>query len=197
MARARGIAAVEPLEDVRELVRRNARAAVGDREKRMPLLPTDPHGDRAAGRGELHRIVEQDHHQLSQEVRVTVHRGFLELPDLERHALSVGHDPRGVGCIEHDVIKENSASLDGQLSGLGACQREQVIHDAREPVALGIDSLKRRDIARPIARLLQGDLRAAPQHAQRRAELVRGVGHEPAHLFDRLLDWGNRLANQK
>ena len=44
---------------------------------------------------------------------------------------------------------------------------------------------------------MQRDLGAAPQHSERRAQLVRRVGHEASHVLDRAFDGGCRLANEK
>ena len=111
-----------------------------------------------------------------------------------RTPFRVGNHASRLRGIESDVVEEHAFSLDWTLSGVGAGQRQQVLDDAPETNRFALDAAQRVDVFVRGARTLERDLGAASDDGQRRAELVRGVGHEASHLLHRALDWRRGLA---
>lgn len=71
-ASAGGIGTVEALEDVRQVLRADACAGVGDLDHSAAVVAGDRHGDGAVGRGVLERVGEQVGQHLAQPVGVPI-----------------------------------------------------------------------------------------------------------------------------
>ena len=167
---ARPTGAVETVEDVREVLVRDARAVVSHREPPV----ADLHLDLGAGRAPLRRVVEQVPHGPLDRRRHSLHDRWLEL-DAVRHLGSVAAS--SLHCVGDEQVETDVFRIDGHL--LGACELDE-LRDERRHLAELLDHV--REQARSICRGQHAitreylDVRA---HAREgRSELMRSVGDE-------------------
>ena len=107
---------------MRQLIGRDTDAGVLH-DQRRPLrrrANADTHA--AAGRRELHGVVEEDHDHLPEERRIALHRRLVELLDFDGHALGQRDDARRAGGIQRQIVQVDALARDRPLSGVGARQ---------------------------------------------------------------------------
>src|SRR6266550_1948903 len=167
----------------------DADASIGHREHGRPIDHRHPDMHVSPRIGELDGIVEDDHHQLTDERRVAFDRRLLELVDSDLDVLLPGHDACRAGGVDGDVVEEDPFLLDLPLACIGSREYEQALDDSSQSSRLDLDSAQRRDIVAGVAGLLQRDLGARAQYRDGCSQLMRRVGHEAPHENDGALDW--------
>ena len=196
VARARLVGAVEPLEDVRQVLRGDRGSLVVHRQTAAlaPLL--EGHLDGGAHGGVLHGIVDKDADHAAQPVRVALHvhalgDGILHgRPALERDGVELegggAHDFRevDVGALQ-DVRGAGDALV-------GARELQKVVYER-----LHVAGLLGRAVHPAPGVCGEGlvaleDLRVREDDGERRLQLVRRVGHEAALLVPGALDGRER-----
>ena len=96
-----------------------------------------------------------------------------------------------------DVVEKHALAFDRPLAGVGASEHQQILDDAPETLRLSLDARAARHVLLRLSRPLQRHLGPAAHDGERRAQLVRRVGHEAAHMRDRPLHRGRRLPRQQ
>ena len=194
---AGGVAAIEPLEHARQLLRRNADSRVGDDHTRAAVVGRDVERHAPARGSELHGVVEHDHEELADQGGVAGDARFLEPADRDGDALLLRERAHRFHGFRGDVVEIHLFPRDSTLARIGPRQREQVTDDLAEARGLPLDGPERRGVPRGVAVLAERDLGAGAQQGDRRPQLVRGVGHEAAHLFHGALHRGHGLPHQQ
>jgi len=102
------------------------------------------------------------------------------------------HDVRG------DVVEEDALDGDGPRAAVGTGEEKEILDDLAESRGLALDRRERGTLAVGVELgILQRGLGTAAQHRERRAQLVRRVGHEAPHRIHRVGDRFHRLAREE
>jgi len=192
----RRIAAVEALEDVRNVLPGNSGARITHIQRGNRPDDADANAHDAARFRELDRVVEQNEHELAKQRRIAVHRRLLEVIDLEANALAIGDRSRGFGGVQRKIVEKHALSLNGPLAGVGASEHEQILNDSAKTLRLSLDRAQRRNVFLRRTRSLQRHLGPTAHGGHRRPQLVCRVSHEAAHVLDVAFDGRNRLPRQ-
>src|SRR5581483_560164 len=168
------VCAVEPVEDVLRMLRRDSRAFVLDDEPRDAVLRLRADSDRRARRRVQDRVLDEDapdlHHALlvrdGEDVAVEHLEWMVRRP---RHRREVAGDDAG------DLADRERLALDAQLARVEPGQVEQLrgeLREARHLVAHAREELE----SRLLVHLLVGEqLDEAAQREERGTQLVRRV----------------------
>ena len=97
-----------------------------------------------------------------------------------------GAEPVGAGLGQRDQVHRLVAG--GRRPGVEPGQPQHVVDQLAQPAALALDAGQRVPVLGRLARAGQGHVGFGPDHAERRAQLVRGVGGELQLAAPRLLD---------
>jgi hypothetical protein len=172
--------AVEAVEHARALGLRNARAAVLHHQHPPARGLADQHADldAAAGRRILDGVFNQIAQQQAQRVGMARHQGRFQArePDLLRTDLGVGHRLADHRARQRHQVQRRRRGALGQARLL-ARQFHQLAHQPRGAVDAGVQPLQRALAGLGVAGAAQ-PLHLQPERRQRRAQLVRRVGHE-------------------
>ena len=178
LACSRRIGAVEALEDVREVLGRNAGAGVAHLDGDVGFRGPRPNADLAAGGSMGDRVVEKDAQDLRDPFRVRPRRGRFARLEHEAHVRLPG--PRGdrAGRAPNGVVDGDLREVEPQPSGFGERQLLEILDQARKQHRLFMEGVEGGAIGghEPVLKAL--DL--AAEVRQRRAELVGDVGDHPA-----------------
>jgi hypothetical protein len=101
-----------------------------------------------------------------------------------------GTEPVGTGLGERGQVDRLAAGRRGL--GVEPGQPQHVLHQLAQPLALALDPAQRVAVLGGLPRGGQGHVGLRPDHAERGAQLVRGVGGELELAAARLLDRGQR-----
>src|SRR5437867_6081481 len=142
----------------------DARSRITDLEQRMISSVGDANVHASARRRELHTVVEQNEHQLTDERAIADDRRFVEVGDGELHSFAFRERMRRVRRIERDVVEKQRLTIQRQFAGVRAREKQEVLYEPAQPLALSLDPLQRVYVLRFRAPLLQRDLRAAADH---------------------------------
>jgi hypothetical protein len=123
-AASRPIGAIEPFEDVRDMLRGDTLAFVAHGESRRSIRRGgDRYPDAAPGRSVPDRVVEQNHHELVQTVAIPVHGDAarcFQFQDLSRRERFRGTHRFSRDLVEAHGRKVQSRTLSGIASRVGA-----------------------------------------------------------------------------
>ena len=99
----------------------------------------------------------------------------------ERHLLGVGEAAQRSDHVLHDLHGRHALAARGPLAGLQAGQLEQVAHQGRHPLRVDADLAQEAlGVRRLVQRAVLERLDEPADRGERRAQLVRRVGHEVA-----------------
>ncbi len=186
---AGGLGPVEAAKHLGPLGLRDARSAIRDHDRAAGLPRGVFHPHRAAGRGELHRVVDQVRDRLEQEVAVALDRRqpgrhgegqcdvlvlrhrLEELRRLAHHLAEIDGGEAGAAAPVLDLAD----AQDGGDHGEGLVDPGEALVDRR---------LQLGDARRPLAAALQ----PCPQAGERRAQVVRHRVADALDLVDEVLD---------
>jgi hypothetical protein len=132
------------------------------------------------------RVVDQVAERLAQARRVGAHHKAVGYRDGDQPLAAVLHVARP-DRLEH-VGHRDVLRVEGQLVALGARHQEQIVDQARQALRLvdgGADSAGELRARGAVAR---DELELGPEHRQRRAQLVAGVGGEAALALEAVLE---------
>lgn len=174
-------AAVEALQHALALIGRNARTAIVHHQRQVAGLRLQLHVHHAALRGVFDSVVDQVAQQDLQGLGLAGHAGMLRLggqrqPQVHAALLSrrrrVGHGlARQIG--QHHGLGRSACGGLRLLAG----QDQQLLDQARGAVYAAGQALHGQHACAGVAGALQA-LHLQLERGQRRAQLVRGVGHE-------------------
>src|SRR2546429_520166 len=100
----------------------------------------------------------------------------------------------GAHALARRLVEIKVYELRTVLPGVGAREREEVFDDARQPPPLVVQYGERLAVLLGAPRLLrERDLGLAAHDGDRRAEFVRGVGHEASLLLERKIETGQQV----
>ncbi len=177
---------LERVEQMPQVFRRDADAAVGDAVDHLrgravvAGLQAHPHVD-AAGLGELDRVGQQVHQHLLRTQAVAQaalgQRGVEDQVQADR--LLGGAIPQQRDRLLGQRAWRDRPLFDAQLAHLQLGEVQHVVDDAQQQPARVEDGRERVDGAL-VARVAQADLRQPQQAVERRADLVAHVGEELA-----------------
>ncbi len=181
-AAARPVRLVEPLEDPRQVLRRDPGTRVLDRNFHAVAVRRRAERDAAAGRRELDRVVQEVHHHTFQRRCVAHHRRQRRRHEYrQRQARTLRLWAQALGRGLQNRRQVHRRPHGGQLARLQARQLEQLLHHRHQAVQLGVGArqevlgrspLLERAPAQRLDHRLHG--------GQRRPQLVGDVGHEVA-----------------
>ncbi|MDH6472737.1 hypothetical protein M2303_006318 [Micromonospora sp. H404/HB375] len=171
--------AVEPLEQARHLLGRDADAGVGDPQHGHPVLGVHPHPHRPV-EGELQRVAEQVEHHLLPHAPIHVHRlGQGRAVDLEGEAGALDRRPEDAGQVggHRGQIHRLVAGL--HPARLDAGEVEQAVDQLAQAQPVAADDVQLRadplvGVVQPAAQLVH----RPHDQRERGAELVTDVGEE-------------------
>ena len=107
-------------------------------------------------------------------------------PDVRGDGGADGAEPVGAGLGQRDQVHRLVAGR--RRPGVEPGQPQHVVDQLAQPAALALDAGQRVPVLGRLARAGQGHVGFGPDHAERRAQLVRGVGGELQLAAPRLLD---------
>ena len=179
------VAAIEPFEHVRQVVRRNADARVTDPQHDAPLaarrFDVDPHA--AAGRRELDRVVEQIVDHLPQPAGVADDRRTARecRPPARCRALRRRRETSR-RCFDEAI--ELQRLVEPHIAAAVALgQQQQLIDERRQLLTLvGNDDQQRLVLFGRTRSGVERDVDRTANGGQRRTEFVRRIGDELALL---------------
>jgi hypothetical protein len=211
-ARAAGArSAEELLEDPRQHLRRDARAAVGDLDDDV-----GPAGPRLGSRGDLDRRARR---RVAHGVLEQVDEDLLdEHPVHEQHG-QVGRQARGHGVVDepradraqrraHDLLQRLPLAPGHERARLEARHVEQVAHEAGEAVGLVVDAAQHRAPRLGVEGIALGQQRAAGAgddrerraqvvaHEESRAERVRSASASTSTCWAVCASWSRSSARR-
>ncbi len=174
------LAAPEPVEDVRQLIGRNADAGVGDREHRPLTVAPGAHRDPAARRGELERVAEQVGHHLVHPPLIDDDRRLGQLA-VERDRGGLEPAAQAVGRRQRDVGQIARLARQMQHGRVRRRHRLQVVDHAGQPQHLIAE--RPQFLRGGLGDAVEQGLVSRLEDRHRRAELVRDARHQvPADL---------------
>ena len=146
MPGGRAIGLVEPVEDVRQHLRRHARAGVGDADRdkrpraslfRLRRGILQNHRDLPAVRREFEGVREQVRHHLLQLIRVEVEVDFRRLgPEIERDLPALRQRGKGADHPAQEGHQITRRGAEGELSGFEPGQIEQLFDQLMQPLRM-------------------------------------------------------------
>ena len=174
---AGGVAAIEPLEDLRQLLRGDARPRVGQGQGAAAGLALHADGDGAALGGVLDGIVAQDAHDLFDHAPIGLHHAVVGGGE-DEGVLRGDHDGLLVQLADH-VQHVEAGHLHHQCLLVMPGQEQQTLHQFLHAGGLlgnGVDALVQDGlvILAPAAEHVHIPL----NHRDGRAQLMAGVGDE-------------------
>ena len=182
LARARLVHAVEPLKQPRQILLGDADAVVGHAHIDGFLARADVNFDFAAVGRVFDGIGDDVHDHLLDALAVAVDLGDVVLAG-KRHRVVVvllGVEPRGLVHVLHGLGKGEAADVHFHLAVVDLAEREQILHDARHAVGLVDDDAEEigAQLTRQLVSRRYDRLGVGLDVGQRRAQLVRDVGHK-------------------
>src|SRR5205814_4895182 len=157
---ARALTAEKALKYPRQLILPDADPRVVDGKSGCPIRSRYADVHFSAWVGELHRVVEEDHRQLTDERRVAFDRRFLEVVDRDLDIFLARDNLRCASSVDGDVVEENSLLLDLALARVRPREDEQAVDYPAEPPRLSLDPSQRGHVIRRVPWLLQCDFRS-------------------------------------
>src|SRR5438105_236100 len=138
-ARSRRIGLVEALEDALQIFRGDTRTVIGNHQPRHLVTVIQPQLDPAALVRVLEGVIDQDPQQLLDRVGVALdrHRQTVEQLDATLRLQRL----RLPGDVLHDG-KQIDRRLVRVITGVGARERQQVLHHATHPLTLARDVIE-------------------------------------------------------
>ena len=184
-----GADVVEAVEEVGAFGDGDAGAAVLDGEADPAAVGTDLDADLAVRAGVPAGVVDQHPGQPVDPLRGRAYQhGVVRGLGADRGA--DGAEPVRAGLGQRAQVDRLLAGR--RRPGVEPGQPEHVVHQAPQPLALTLDPGQCVAVLAGLARGGQGHVGLGPDHAQRGAQLVRGVGGELELAAPRLLDRGQR-----
>jgi hypothetical protein len=170
---------IKPFEEVRLGFRRDTNAGIGYGDQVLGVLLLKAQVDIAAGRGIFDGVVKQVQQHLTQQIVIAVVQHLRHRAQDNYHALPRTQHTGGAGCLGEEFIEIKIARVKRLAAGIGARQQKHIFHNAGQPPCLLVDDFERVLVLafRPM-RSLQGHGGRRVYDRQRRAELMRSVGHE-------------------
>src|SRR5207248_3061062 len=89
-------------------------------------------------------------------------------------------------ALSDDLVQADALLHDRRGIEWLARENEEIFDDARKPLGLVLNQVKRLLVFVNRAWLGQRDFSFTPQHRERRAQFVRGIGHKSLLLFERV-----------
>jgi len=172
--------AVETVEQMRLVLRRNADAGVGDLDARARSLAREPYCDAPTGRCELERVRQQVVEHLREPVAIAdAALDGLELCH-ERDACLLGAAAGELDRIAHERGEVDFGWLQQQRRAVHLGREQEIADESHEPAGIALDHL---EMTRVLWReggdvVAQQQLDVAEDRRQRRAQLVRDEREE-------------------
>src|SRR5688572_6306375 len=173
------LALPEALKDVREHGPIDAGACIRHRNDEIVRVEAKAGGDDPSAGRELHGIGEQVPEHLLDAVGINDHDGAAgENIALQPNALRLGAGPNDVerGVDDRDDVV--AAAVETGLAGRDPRDVEHVRHELRKHFAVSLDHFRGTFVRALVDARRPQDARVAQDRVQRRAQLVRQVGHE-------------------
>ena len=162
--------APEPVEHVRQVLGRDARACVGDRQDDLVAVPVRGQRDRAAGRGVPQRVGDQVAERLPHPDGVGVQPQRVLGPGAQFH---LGGDPVGRRHLLEQFVAAHGLAVQTQGAGVGGREVLEVVDDALEDERLLVQGGEQRRVGFDDA--VPGDLQPAADVGERAAQFVGDV----------------------
>jgi hypothetical protein len=194
-ARCRVVGLLERVEDAIDRAAFDADSGVSHRDAERPAVARRSrcfeHDAHASALGELDGVADQVVEHLLQAHRIAACAGVQVggNADRQREPLLRCHRAEQRPYLRHDLAQVQVALLELQLAGLQLGQVEDVVDDAHQRHATGLDGARKPCLLVVEVRIEQQA--RDPQNAvQRRADLVAHVGEEGTLRKQRLLHFG-------
>ena len=179
LARPAGIDPVEALEHLLAFCRGDAGTVVGHLQDQAPVAPGAFDLDRPRLRSVPQRVVDQDHHQLLEAIRVDQGPPDPRARELDPGMARAGERLHVSRRRSNQLVDVRLHRVDLGLARVDARQRE---HAADQPAhALGLVAYGVQDLSvlgHRLIRVAKEDLDTGVDDRQRRSQLVRGVRGE-------------------
>ena len=173
---------VEPVEDERQVLLRDADAGIADGRDRLVVLPDDRAGDRAAGRRVAEGVVQDVQEQLPQPDPVAPDRDAVHRAEAEPQALFLGQGLEVLRELGEEAGDVDLLEVERLEAGVAPGQDEQLADDLGHVAHFLGHELERPPVFVLAPRLLQHERRFGLDDGQGRPQLVGGVGDEPPLL---------------
>jgi len=196
-AASRPVPAIEPLENVRQVLPGNAFARIFHHHDRLLAASCQRDPDRAAGGRVLQTVVEQDDEQLLQLVAVSRQLDAGGELRLEPHPVQFRQRFEQPHHMADQLVKPHVAEQQLFPAGIGPGEQQQLVRQLGHPLRF---REHHRDLLavfqRGAIRVHQHQLRVRLDDRQRHAQLVGSVGGEPALLLPGAANRPERLIGE-
>ena len=153
--------------------------------------------DASARRRVGDRVADEDAQDLGQAVFIAADQDLVRGVDLEGLAGLSRQRPHRLDRLPHDRRKVEHLRFQRQPAGIGPRQDQQLVDQPGHPVRLVEDRgqldipFLRRRVGHPLHQF-----RIGPDHRQRCAQLVRGIGDKGLLAAEGAVDWPHRPLGQ-
>jgi hypothetical protein len=166
------------LKESRKLLGRNRGARVGNLQDRLAKLTPDGQPDRAAGPVVSDGVLEQVEHESFDQARLAEQPGGLK-PAINRNSAHLGLAEKPVGDIPGDDVQLDRRRMGDPPLPLSQCQKgvdqPLLLFVLLQHLLTGLPECARAGVG-----IAQHHFHHRANGGERSAQLVGGVGHEPA-----------------
>ena len=185
VAVSRLLGAVEALEDIFAVCRRERRRLVENPHLHGVGPPGDADRDRPGRGRELDRVLEQVRHDLSEEALVAAILDAARRLDLDGDVPAGSEHAKGSADFLGQLLQVDQAPFQRMVQRLALGEEGQVADDQRQALAFGGDRSQGVTVGRRAALRREGELRLGANDGHRRLQLMGGVGDESLELTHR------------